>query len=63
MSGMPCPACNCFIPITMYQILSSSSIFCPSCGPRLDINKVALSKSIEDLKKVAEARKEAESKQ
>lgn len=63
MSGMPYPSCSCFIPITMYQILSSSSIFCPSCGLRLDINKAALSKSIEALKKVAEARKEAESKQ
>lgn len=63
MSGMPCPACNCFIPITMHQILSSSSIFCPLCGLRLDINKAALFKSIEALKKVAEAQKEAESKQ
>ncbi len=57
---MHCPACNCFIPITMYQILSSSSIFCPSFGLRLDINKAVLSKSIEALKKVAEAQKEAE---
>ena len=47
----------------MHQILESSAIFCPSCGLRLDINKAALSKSIEALKKVAEAQKEAESKQ
>ena len=49
--------------ITMHQILSSSSIFCSSCGLRLDINKAVLSKSIEALTKVAEAQKEAESKQ
>ena len=47
----------------MHQILESSAIFCPSCGLRLDINKAALSKSIEALKKVTEAQKEAESKQ
>ena len=63
MSGMPCPACNCFIPITMHQILSSSSIFCSSCGLKLEINKAASSKAIEALRKVAEAQKEAESKQ
>lgn len=63
MLGMPCPSCSCFIPITMYQILESSSIFCPSCGLRLEINKAASSKAIEALQKVTEAQKEAESKQ
>ena len=57
---MPCPSCGEFIPISMQQILESSSIFCPSCGLRLDINKVASSKAIEALKKAEEAQKEAE---
>lgn len=61
ISGMSCPVCNGFIPISMYQILESS-IFCPSCGLRLDINKNASSKAIEALKKVEKAQKEAESK-
>ena len=47
----------------MYQILESSAIFCPSCGLKLEINKAASSKAIEALRKVAEAQKEAESKQ
>lgn len=63
VSGMPCPSCSCFIPITMYQILSSSAIFCPSCGLKLEINKSASSKAIEALQKVDKAQKEAESKQ
>ena len=63
MSGMSCPSCNGFIPITMYQILESSAIFCPSCGLKLEINKAASSKAIEALKKVDKAQREAESKQ
>ena len=47
----------------MHQILESSAIFCPSCGLKLEINKAASSKAIEALRKVAEAQKEAESKQ
>ena len=47
----------------MYQILESSAIFCPSCRLKLEINKAASSKAIEALRKVAEAQKEAESKQ
>lgn len=60
---MPCPSCNGFIPITMHQILESSSIFCLSCGLKLEINKAASSKAIEALQKVTETQKEAESKQ
>ena len=41
--------------------MASSSIFCPSCGLRLDINKSASSKAIEALKKVDAAQKAVES--
>ena len=58
--GMPCPACNGFIPISMYQILTSPSVFCPICGLRLDINKPASSKAINALKNIAVAQKEVE---
>lgn len=36
-NGLVCPQCERFIPISMYQIMVSSSIFCPACGLRLDI--------------------------
>lgn len=44
----------------MYQIIASSSIFCPSCGLRLDINKNASSRAIDALKKVDAAQKEVD---
>ena len=57
LSGMPCPVCNGFIPISMYQLLSGNSIFCPNCGLRLDLQKSSYEKSREALKKLEEAEK------
>lgn len=54
VSGMPCPVCHGWIPISMYQIMSSSSIFCPCCGMKLDINKQASSKALEILRQLQE---------
>lgn len=51
-SGMPCPSCHAFIPISMYQIISGSSIFCPACGLRLDIDKSKSEKALEALKRI-----------
>lgn len=53
-SGMPCPLCRAFIPITMYQIMSGSAVFCPACGLRLDIDKAKSEKAIEILKRLQE---------
>lgn len=53
-SGMPCPSCHAFIPISIYQIISGSSIFCPACGLRLDIDKSKSAKALEILKRIHE---------
>lgn len=37
-SGMPCPECKGFIPVTMQQIMTEHVIECPHCGLRLRIN-------------------------
>ena len=58
ISGMPCPECNGFIPISMYQLLALNPIFCPSCGLKLEINKTASERALDALKKVEEAEKE-----
>jgi len=61
ISGMSCPNCQSFIPISMYQLLESKSIFCPTCGLRLNINKDGISdKSREILKKLEEIKKHNE---
>lgn len=58
LSGMPCPECSGFIPISMYQLLSLNPIFCPYCGLKLEINKTASERALDALKKVEEAEKE-----
>lgn len=50
-SGMPCPQCSGFIPVTMQQIIIDSSIICPHCGLRLNINQQESRQAIEALKK------------
>ena len=32
MSGMPCPNCRNFIPISMMQMIEAKGITCPICG-------------------------------
>ena len=54
-SGMPCPQCNGFIPVSMQQIITDSAIICPHCGLRLTINRQQSSTAIEALKKVQQA--------
>ena len=49
-SGMPCPQCHGFIPITMQQIVADGHITCPNCGLRLNINRPENINIIEMLK-------------
>lgn len=58
ISGMPCPNCQSFIPISMHQLMSMNSIFCPVCGLRLDINKNSSERAGEALRKLEEIKKE-----
>ena len=58
ISGMPCPNCQNFIPISMHQLMSMNSIFCPVCGLRLDINKNSSERAREALRKLKEIKKE-----
>lgn len=62
-SGMPCPQCKGFIPVTMQQIITESAIVCPHCGLRLNINHQENQPAIEALKKFAEAQKQFEEQQ
>ncbi|MBP9997164.1 MAG: hypothetical protein KBT19_07840 [Lachnospiraceae bacterium] len=54
ISGIPCPICQGFIPISMYQLMSEGAIFCPQCGAKLDINKQQSAKALEILKRLQE---------
>ena len=50
-SGMPCPQCGGFIPVSMQQIITDPAILCPHCGLRLNINHQESQPAIEALKK------------
>lgn len=60
ISGMLCPRCSGFIPISMCQILSCDSVFCPCCGLRLDINSTASARAIKALKEMEKAKRRVE---
>lgn len=62
LSGMPCPQCNGFIPVSMQQIITDSAIICPHCGLRLTINRQQSSTAIEALKKVQQAQNDFDRK-
>ena len=50
-SGMPCPECGGFIPVTMEQVTTQGSILCPHCGLKLNFNQQESRPTIEALKK------------
>ena len=59
ISGMSCPNCRNFIPISMMQMIEAKGIICPICGLRLNIDKSGISdKSRKILKKLEEIKKE-----
>lgn len=60
MPGMPCPNCGNFIPTSIQQILFSSSLYCPTCGLRINIDKRKSDKALKILEKVDEAQKRIE---
>ena len=56
-SGMPCPQCGGFIPVSMQQIITDPSILCPHCGLRLNINQQESRPAIDALKKFQQAQR------
>lgn len=49
---MKCPSCGSDIHVSMYDILSTSSITCPACGLRMEINKSKSQKALDALEKL-----------
>ena len=60
MPGISCPHCGNFIPTSIQQILHSGSLFCPTCGFRINIDKRKSDKALKILAKVDEAQKRVE---
>lgn len=52
MSGMKCPVCDGFIPISIQQLLFDGGISCPHCGLLMTINRHQSRAAMEALAKV-----------
>ncbi len=55
VSGMDCPVCRMFIPISIPQLLYDGGILCPHCGLMMTINKLQSRQALDALRKVDEA--------
>lgn len=62
-SGMNCPVCNAFIPISIYELLYNGAIACPSCGVSFTINRALSKPAMIALEKVVNATQKAEAMQ
>lgn len=57
ISGMKCPVCEMFIPVSISQLLYDGGIMCPYCGLMMTINKPQSKRALEALRKVEDATK------
>lgn len=57
ISGMNCPVCRMFVPISISQLLYDGGIMCPHCGLMMTINKSQSKQALDALKKVEGATK------
>lgn len=55
VSGMKCPVCKGFIPISVHQLLFDGGISCPHCGLSLTINRMQSKQALDALRKLEEA--------
>lgn len=63
VSGMNCPVCQMFIPISIPQLLYEGGIMCPHCGLMMTINKSQSKQALDALKKVEDATKKVKESQ
>lgn len=61
-TGLKCPLCGNFIETSIFQLLTTNALVCPSCGLRLRIDRMKSQKAFDVLRKVQDARKNLEQK-
>lgn len=59
-SGMNCPDCQGFIPVSIRQLLHDSGIVCPHCGLALTINRMQSKQALDALQKVEEVSRQVD---
>ncbi len=61
-AGMNCPQCGTFIETTIFQLLTTNALVCPSCCLRLNIDRVKSRQAFDALRKVQAAQDNLESR-
>ena len=51
-AGMKCPQCGTFIETTIFELLTSTALQCPSCHLRLNIDRMKSKPAFDALRKV-----------
>ena len=57
-AGMKCPQCGAFIETSIFELLTSNALQCPSCHLRLNIDRMKSKAAFDALRKVQNARHE-----
>lgn len=61
-TGMKCPQCGAFIETSVFQLLTTNALVCPSCHLRLRIDRMKSQKAFEIMRKVQTAKDNLEQK-
>jgi transcription elongation factor Elf1 len=54
-SGFKCPVCGGFIPVSIQQLLTNETFFCPVCGLEIRLNRNDSQNALNALQKVHNA--------
>lgn len=54
-AGMNCPKCGTFIKTSIFQLLTTNALVCPSCKLRLNIDRIKSRNAFDALRKVQSA--------
>ena len=61
-AGLKCPQCGTFIETSIFQLLTTNALVCPSCHLRLKIDRMKSKPAFDALRKVQWAQKTLEEK-
>jgi len=61
-TGMNCPQCGTFIETSVFELLTSSALLCPSCRLRLSIDRTKSKPAFDALRKIQNAQQNLEQK-
>lgn len=61
-AGLKCPQCGTFISTTIFELLTTNMLVCPTCHLRLRIDRMKSKPAFDALRKVQMAQKNLEQK-